>query len=74
MNIRKFLLGENVGGYDLVARAFFGSLAINLLALDVVESSPWKWILAVTAFAGLFSSILRHAPPYTLIGFSTAKK
>ncbi|WP_407356742.1 DUF2892 domain-containing protein [Methanolobus sp. WCC5] len=74
MDMKEMFLQENVGGFDLLLRAFFGSLAITVLALDLVGPGILRWVLAIIAFAGLFSAIMRHCTPYSLIGFSTAKK
>jgi Protein of unknown function (DUF2892) len=67
-------LEENVGGFDLLFRTTFGVLAIIALAANLVKSSPLKWIFALIAFTGLFSSILRHCTPYSILGISTAEK
>jgi hypothetical protein len=74
MNFKKLLLEENVGGFDLVLRTTLGVAAIVALATNIVKSSPLKWIIALIAFTGLFSSILRHCTPYAILGISTAKK
>jgi hypothetical protein len=52
----------------------FGVLAIIALATGLVKTSPLKWIIAAIAFTGLYSSILRHCTPYTILGISTAEK
>jgi hypothetical protein len=67
-------LEENVGGFDLMFRTVYGILATLALATGVVKKSPWKWIVAGIAFAGLYSSILRHCTPYAILGISTAEK
>jgi len=67
-------LEENVGGFDLLFRTTFGVLAIIALATCLVKTSPWKWVVALVAFVGLFSSILRHCTPYVILGINTAKK
>jgi hypothetical protein len=64
---------ENVGGLDLYLRATAGSAAIVLLALDLIPE-PWGWVVGLTAFIGLHSSVTRHCTPYALIGFSTARE
>jgi hypothetical protein len=69
----KYVLEENVGGYDLLIRSIAGSLAIIALAMDVA-APPWNWLLAVIAFVGLFSGMTRHCTPYALIGFSTKRR
>lgn len=74
MNFKKLFLEENVGGFDLLFRTMFGVLAIIALAAGLVKRFPWKWIIAVMAFTGLFSSILRHCTPYYILGINTAKK
>ncbi len=73
MDVERIFIQENVGGFDLLFRAFSGSLAITVLALDLMEPGIWQWILGLVAFIGLFSAIMRHCTPYALIGFSTAK-
>jgi len=73
MNLDKYLLEENVGGYDLLIRSTAGSLAIIALAMDLAVP-PWNWLLAVIAFVGLFSGMTRHCTPYKLIGFSTKRR
>lgn len=74
MNLKKLFLEENVGGFDLLFRTMFGVLAIIALAAGLVKRFPWKWIIAVMAFTGLFSSILRHCTPYSILGINTAEK
>ncbi|WMW23284.1 DUF2892 domain-containing protein [Methanolobus mangrovi] len=74
MDMKELFLQENVGGLDLLLRALFGSIAITVLALDLVGSGIWRWVLALIAFAGLYTSIMRHCTLYNLISFSTAKK
>jgi hypothetical protein len=69
----KYVLEENVGGYDLLIRSIAGSLAIIALAMDMA-APPWNWLLAVIAFVGLFSGMTRHCTPYTLVGFSTKRR
>ncbi len=73
MDLKKLLVEENVGGYDLFLRAFLGSASIVLLALGDIQS-PWSWMLGLTAFIGLFSGMSRHCTPYALLGYSTAEK
>lgn len=73
MNLKKLLLEQNVGGIDLVLRTILGVLAIVVLATGLVKSSPLKWIVAAIAFTGLYSSILRHCTPYSILGINTAK-
>ncbi|MBN1763264.1 MAG: DUF2892 domain-containing protein [Methanomicrobia archaeon] len=73
MTLEKYLLVENVGGYDLLIRSVVGSLAIVVLALDWVTAAPWNWLLAVIAFVGLFSGMTRHCTPYVFIGYSTKR-
>nr|WP_255334331.1 DUF2892 domain-containing protein [Methanosarcina sp. KYL-1] len=65
---------ENVGGFDLLVRTALGVLAIIALAMNLVKSSPLKWVVAVIAFTGLFTSIMRHCSPYVILGINTAKK
>ena len=74
MNLKKLLLEENVGGFDLLCRTTYGVLATLALATGILKRSPWKWIVAAIAFTGLYSSILRHCTPYSILGISTAKK
>ncbi|WMW25476.1 DUF2892 domain-containing protein [Methanolobus sediminis] len=74
MDMNELLFKENVGGIDLYIRALLGTLAIIVLAMNLVSPGIWQWILALIALVGLFSSITRHCLPYSLIGFSTAKK
>jgi hypothetical protein len=65
---------QNVGGFDLLFRTIFGTLATISLAMNLVKTSPWKWIFALIAFIGLVSSILRHCTPYHFLGINTAEK
>ncbi len=74
MNFKVLFTEENVGGFDLMFRALLGVLGITALAMNLVKSSPWKWLTALIAFAGLFTSITRHCSPYYLLGTNTAKK
>jgi hypothetical protein len=74
MDIGKILYSENVGGIDLLLRAFVGTIAIIVLAWGFFKAWPIKLVLSIVAFLGLFTSITRHCLPYGLIGFSTAKK
>jgi hypothetical protein len=73
-NLKRLFLEQNVGGFDLVLRTTFGVLAIIALATGIVKTSPLKWIIAAIAFTGLYSSILRHCTPYSILGISTAEK
>jgi len=74
MNLKKLLLEENVGGFDLLCRTMYGVLATIALATGLVKRFPLKWIFAFIAFKGLVSAILRHCTLYSIIGISTAKK
>lgn len=74
MDFKKLFLEENVGGFDLILRATLGVLAIIALAMNLVKNRPLKWIVALIAFVGLFTSILRHCTPYAMLGISTARK
>jgi hypothetical protein len=74
MHLKKLLLEENVGGFDLVFRTVYGVLAIIVLATGLVKTSPLKWIVALIAFTGLYSSILRHCTPYVILGINTANE
>ena len=51
-----------------------GVIATLALATGLVKTSQKKRIIALIAFAGLSSSILRHCTPYSILGISTAKK
>jgi hypothetical protein len=74
MDFGKILYSENVGGIDLLLRAFVGTIAIIVLAWGFFKAWPIKLILSLVAFIGLFTSITRHCLPYGLLGWSTAKK
>lgn len=74
MNLEKLFLEENVGGFDLLCRTIYGVLATLALSTGLVKGSHWKRIVALIAFMGLVSSILRHCTPYSILGISTAKK
>ncbi|MCC7576121.1 MAG: DUF2892 domain-containing protein [Methanomethylovorans sp.] len=74
MKLKDTLTRENVGGYDLLLRALLGSIAVVILAMDLVEPGLWKWVTALIAFTGLFTGMTRHCTPYVLMGFSTAEK
>jgi hypothetical protein len=74
VNLKKLFLEENVGGFDLLFRTVSGVLATLALAAGIVKRSPWKWIVALVAFTGLYSSILRHCTPYAILGINTAKE
>jgi len=74
MDLKKLFLEENVGGFDLILRTLLGVLGIIVLAMNLVKSSPLKWIVALIAFTGLFTSIIRHCTPYVILGINTAKK
>lgn len=73
MKLRRLLLEENVGGFDLALRALLGTVAIIVLAMDLVSGS-FRWLVALIAFTGLYTSIMRHCSPYVPIGFSTKKR
>jgi hypothetical protein len=73
-NLKKLLLEENVGGFDLLFRTICGVLSTLMLATGFVKRSPWKWIVVAIAFTGLLSSILRHCTPYSILGISTIEK
>jgi hypothetical protein len=72
MDLNKLFLAENVGGWDLFARAVFGTGALVALAMGLVPPQ-WAWIAALVAFVGVFSGITRHCTPYALVGLSTKK-
>ncbi len=74
MDDGKKLFSENVGGIDLLLRAFLGTAALIALAWGYSEAWQVKLALAALAFLGLFTGITRHCLPYTLVGFSTAGK
>lgn len=74
MELKEALTQENVGGYDLLLRALVGSVAVIVLAMDLIEPGLWKWITALIAFVGLFTGITRHCTPYVFMGFSTADR
>ncbi len=74
MNLKKLFLEENVGGFDLLFRTTYGVLATLALSTDLIKRSRWKWIVALIAFTGLFSSILRHCTPYSILGINTSEK
>lgn len=67
------LMEENVGGLDKTIRALSGTISIIALAMDLV-SGGLRWIVALIAFVGLYTSITSHCMPYSLLGFSTRKK
>jgi hypothetical protein len=67
-------LEENVGGFDLLFRTTFGVLEIIALATGFVKTSPWKWIVSLIAFTGLYTSILRHCSPYYIFKINTTQK
>jgi len=73
MDLKKLFLEENVGGFDLLLRTTFGVLAIIALGTGFVKTSPWKWVVTIIAFSGLYSSILRHCTPYSIFKINTAK-
>nr|WP_235283427.1 MULTISPECIES: YgaP-like transmembrane domain [unclassified Methanosarcina] len=58
----------------MLLRTLIGALGITALAMNLVKSSPLKWIVALIAFTGLFTSIIRHCTPYVILGINTAKK
>ena len=72
LDVKRLILEENVGGYDLLIRSLAGTLSIIALAMDLVGGS-WRWIVALIAFVGLYTSLTRHCTLYTVIGFSTKK-
>jgi hypothetical protein len=74
MDIGKIIYGENIGGIDLLLRAFVGTAALIVLAWGYFTAWPLKLALSIVAFLGLFTGITRHCLPYGLLGWSTAKK
>ena len=73
MKFKDLLLGENVGGWDLTLRALLGSTAVVILALDLM-TGVLKWVVALIALGGLYTSITRHCTPYVLLGINTSKE
>jgi hypothetical protein len=71
---KKLFLEENVGGFDLLFRTAFGVIAIIALATGFVKTSPWKWVVSLIAFTGLYTSIMRHCSPYSIFKINTANK
>jgi hypothetical protein len=74
MDFKKLILEENIGGFDLMFRTAFGVLAIIALATGFVKTSPWKWVVSLIAFTGLYTSIMRHCTPYYILKINTAQK
>ncbi len=75
MDLEKLFIEENVGGWDLLLRAFIGSAGVVLWMLGLVRlDAPWSWVYGLAVFVCLFTSITRHCSPYGLIGLSTKKK
>ncbi len=74
MDFEKIFLVENVGGIDLLFRAFVGTLPLIILAWGFFTAWPIKLVLSLMAFWGLVTSIMRHCLIYGLLGWSTAKK
>ena len=73
-DLKKLFLEENVGGFDLLFRTAFGVLAIIALATGFVKTSPWKWVVSLIAFTGLYISIMRHCSPYYIFKINTTHK
>ena len=73
-DLKKLFLEENVGGFDLLFRTAFGVLAIIALATGFVKTSPWKWVVSLIAFTGLYTSIMRHCSPYYIFKINTTHK
>lgn len=73
MDLKKLLLEENVGGFDLTIRALAGTIALIALAMDLA-TGLWRWALALIAFVGLYSATTRHCSPYVLLGITTKRK
>jgi len=74
MDLERLFIAENVGGIDLLFRAFVGILPLIVLAWGLFGAWPIKLILSAVSFWGLFTSITRHCLAYGLLGWSTAKK
>ena len=68
----KPLCEQYVGGLDLSLRAFVGTVALILLAMDLVPQNL-ELITALIAFVGVWTSITRHCTPYSILGINTAK-
>jgi hypothetical protein len=68
------ILEENVGGFDLLFRTAFGVIAIIALAIGFAKTSPWKWVVFLIAFTGLYISIMRHCTPYHIFKINTTQK
>ncbi len=73
-DFKKLILEENVGGFDLLFRTAFGVIAIIALATGFVKKPPWKWVVSLIAFAGLYTSIMRHCTPYYIFKINTTQK
>ncbi len=72
MDIVELFTEKNVGGLDLFFRALFGTLAMVALAMDMAEGNV-RWVLAIIAFAGVFTSLTKHCTPYVLLGIDTCR-
>ncbi len=64
------LTEKNVGGIDLMVRSLLGTVSMVVLALGLVAGSL-KWVVAVVAFLGVFTSLTRHCLLYSLLGVTT---
>jgi hypothetical protein len=73
-DLKKLFLEVNVGGFDLLFRTAFGVLAIIALATGFVKTSPWKWVVSLVAFTGLYTSIMSHCSPYYIFKINTTHK
>jgi hypothetical protein len=63
MDMNELFFKQNVGGFDLIFRALFGTAAIIVLAMDLVAPCIWQWVIAIIAFVGLsrlFCATARH--------------
>jgi len=74
VDLKGMFTNENVGGIDLLIRAFLGTFALTALAAGILNDSKLKWVLAIIGFAGVFTSLTRHCTPYNLLGINTAEK
>jgi len=72
MDIHELLTKKNVGGFDLLARSLFGTIAMIALAMDMADGMA-EVALAVVAFIGVFTSLTQHCTPYALLGLSTCR-
>jgi hypothetical protein len=75
MDMDKFFIQENVGGWDLFLRSAFGAAGIVALSMGLINLfEPWNWVFGLAVFVALFSGMTRHCTPYAVLGISTIKK